>query len=224
MTALISADKKLALTMDIPEWKSATWDDYLVYRDGPSEEKVKLFFNRNYLFIEMGGEGITHASISRLFAMLFFIWFTRFPDKIASDLGGCLLEKPEKQAASPDIVLYIGENIPHWKEGEPRRIDLTKWRVPDLVGEVADTTLASDLDEKKRLYADLEIPEYWVIDVLGKRIFAFRLQADGKYAECVESAALEGLQISLLEQTMGCLNEGTNVSAANWFGEAILNK
>ena len=224
MTALISADRKLALTTDITQWQPASWQDYLAYRDDRSAEKVKLFFNRNYLFREMGGEGITHASISRLFAMLFFIWFTRFPEKRASDLGGCLLEKPKKQAASPDIVLYIGENIPHWKEGEPRRIDLTKWRVTDLVGEVADTTLASDLDEKKRLYADLEIPEYWVIDVLGKRIFTFRLQANSKYAECRESVALEGLQISLLEQTMSCLNEGTNVSAASWFSEAIFNK
>ena len=224
MTALISADKKTAYTNDIPQWQPATWDDYLVYRDGPSEEKVKLFFNRNYLFIEMGGEGISHASISRLFAMLFAFWFTRFPDKTASDLGGCLLEKPKKQAASPDIVLYIGENTPHWKEEEPHRIDLTRWRVPDLVGEVADTTLASDLDEKKRLYADLEIPEYWVIDVLGKRVFAFRLQADGNYAECRESIALDGLQISLLEQTIARLNEGTNVSAASWFYEVILNE
>ena len=224
MTALIAVDIKLALTRDISQWQPATWDDYLVYRDDRTIEKVKLFFNRNYLFIEMGGEGITHASISRLFAMLFAFWFTRFPDKAASDLGGCLLEKPKKQAASPDIVLYIREKTPYWKEGEPRRIDLTKWRVPDLVGEVADTTLASDLDEKKQLYADLQIPEYWVIDVLGKRVFAFRLQEDGKYAECGESVALEGLQISLLEQTIARLNESTNVSVASWFYEAILNR
>ena len=86
------------------------------------------------------------------------------------------------------------------------------------------TYLASDLDEKKQLYADLQIPEYWVIDVLGKRVFAFRLQANGKYAECGESVALEGLQIPLLEQIITRLNEGTNVSAASWFYEAILNK
>ena len=142
MTALTFADRKPTSTIDIPQWKPATWENYLIYRDDRSEEKVKLFFNRNYLFLEMGGEGISHASISRLFAMLFAFWFTRFPDRTASDLGGCLIEKPKKQAASPDIVLYIGENAPHWKEGEPRRIDLTKWRVPDLVGEVADTTLS----------------------------------------------------------------------------------
>ena len=187
MTASITTDRTVAFATDIPEWQPATWEDYLFYRDEPSLEKAKLFFNNNYLFVEMGGEGINHASISRLFAMLFFAWFTRFPDKTASDLGGGLIEKPKKQAASPDIILYTGENAPQWKAGEPRRIDLTKWRVPDIVGEVADTTLAIDLDEKKKLYAELEIPEYWVIDVVGIRVFAFRLQADGKYNDVFKS-------------------------------------
>jgi Uma2 family endonuclease len=171
----------------------------------------------------MGSEGINHASIARLFAMLFAFWFTRFPDRTASDLGGCLLEKPKKQAASPDLVLYIGEGVPQWQEGELRRIDLTQWRVPDLVGEVSDTTLATDLDEKKQLYAELEIPEYWVIDVQGKRVIAFRLQLDGKYQQCADSVALNGLSISLLEQTLERLSEGTNISAASWFAQQIAN-
>jgi Uma2 family endonuclease len=93
--------------------------------------------------------------------------------------------------------------------------------VPDLVGEIADTTLASDLDEKKHLYAALGIPEYWVIDVLGKRVIAFRLQETGKYLQCIESIALTGLSIELLEQTLDRLTKGTNITAANWFAQQI---
>ncbi|WP_243146757.1 Uma2 family endonuclease [Scytonema sp. UIC 10036] len=70
---------------------------------------------------------------------------------------------------------------------QPRRIDLHQWQTPNLVGEISDTTLAIDLDEKKKIYADLGISEYWVIDVGGKRVFAFRLQENGKYTECTES-------------------------------------
>lgn len=169
----------------------------------------------------MGSEGINHASVARLFAMLFFIWFNRSNSQTASDLGGCLLEKPNQQAASPDLVLYIGEGVPQWQEGEPRRINLTQWRVPNLVGEISDPTLATDLDEKKHLYAALEIPEYWVIDVRGKRVIAFRLQTDGAYKECFDSVALVGLPISLLEQTLEQLSTGTNISAASWFAQAI---
>lgn len=40
--------------------------------------------------------------------------------------------------------------------------------------EVADTTLAYDLDTKRKLYAGAGILEYWVIDVAGKQMTVFR--------------------------------------------------
>ncbi|HEY9638290.1 MAG TPA: Uma2 family endonuclease [Coleofasciculaceae cyanobacterium] len=207
----------------IPRWQPATWEDYLACCDNPNLEEVRLFFNQGYLFVDMGNEGINHARFSRLFAMLFLSWFARKPEQIFDDLGGCVIEKQKKQGASPDLVLYIGEGSPQWQEGEPRRVNLNDWRVPDLVGEVADTTLATDLDEKKQLYAALEIPEYWVIDIRGERVLAFRLQEDGKYQQCEYSVALEGLPISLLEQTLAKMNQGTNGSAALWFAQQIAN-
>jgi Uma2 family endonuclease len=87
--------------------------------------------------------------------------------------------------------------------------------------EVGDTTLATDLDEKKQIYASLEIPEYWVIDVRGSRVLAFRLQPDGKYQESNISGALEGLSIALVEKTLGRLQQESNGSAALWFAQQI---
>ncbi|WP_083617356.1 Uma2 family endonuclease [Planktothrix paucivesiculata] len=115
----------------------------------------------------------------------------------------------------------MGENSPKWQEGEPRRINLEQWRVPDLVGEIADTTLAIDLDEKKQLYAGLGIPEYWVIDIRGKRAIAFRLQENGKYQEINTSIALNGLPIALLELTLEQLEKTNNFNAAFWFSQQI---
>lgn len=217
MTSLINS---IAQDNVLPKWEKATWEDYLAYCEDPNIGEVRLFFDRGYLFLDMGNEGINHSKFARLFAMLFLSWFAR-TGQIAEDLGGCVIEKPKTQGASPDLVLYIGEGIPRWNEGEPRRLNLNNWRVPDLVGEVADTTLATDLDEKKQLYAALLIPEYWVIDIKGERLLAFRLQEDGKYEQVDYSVALEGLPIILLEQTLARLNEGTNVSAAMWFAEQI---
>jgi Uma2 family endonuclease len=88
-----------------------------------------------------------------------------------------------------------------------------------LVVEVADTTLASDLDEKQQLYLALAIPEYWVVDVKGKRVLAFRL-GDGKYQECSESVALTGLPIELLERTLTRM-DNSNGDAALWFAAQI---
>lgn len=206
----------------LPQWQPATWEDYLAYRDDPIIERVKLFFNDNFLLVtDMGSEGINHAKVSDLFILLLGFWFSARPDQTAETLGRCQLEKPNRRSAAPDLVLYVGEGIPQWQEGEPRRIDLDRWRVPDLVGEISDTTLATDLDEKKQLYAALKIPEYWVIDVLGKRVIAFRLQDNGKYQEYTHSIALEGLPIALLQQTLQRLGQGTNISAASWFAKQI---
>lgn len=211
---------KVAHDSKVLTWQPATWEEYLSVRDS-APDRVRLFFNDGYLLADdMGGEGINHSKVCDLFVMLLAFWFAA-TEQIAESLGRCLLEKPPQRACVPDLVLYVGDRIPQWSEGEPRRIDLTQWRVPDLVGEIADTTLASDLDEKKQLYAALGIPEYWVIDVLGKRVIAFRLQENGKYLQCVESVALAGLPIVLLEQTIDLLTKSTNITAANWFAQQI---
>jgi Uma2 family endonuclease len=220
MTASLSVTAKVARD-SILTWRPATWEEYLTARDA-APDRVKLFFNDGYLLVDdVGGEGINHSKVCDLFVMILAFWFAAKPAQIAESLGRCLLEKPQQRACVPDLVLYVDDGIPQWNEGEPRRIDLTQWRVPDLVGEIADTTLASDLDEKKHLYAALGIPEYWVIDVLGKRVIAFRLQESGKYLQCVESIALTGLSIELLEQTLDRLTKGTNITAANWFAQQI---
>ena len=223
MTTLTAIEGISTITTEFPNWQSATWEDYLNCRDNSNADRVRLFFDGKKLFVEMGSEGINHSSISDLFAMLFFIWFSRANAATAQSLGRCLLEKPNLQAASPDLVFYIGEGVPQWEEGQPRRINLDNWRVPDLVGEILDTTLATALDEKKQLYADLEIPEYWVVDVVGKRVLGFRLQQDKTYQQVAQSVALEGLPISLLGQALQRLSQETNLKAASWFYRAIAN-
>ena len=153
---------------NIPCWKSATWKEYLSYRDNQNLERVRLFYNLGYLWVDMGGEGINHSSINDLLTTIFFLWLMQQPAQVFNTFGGCQLEKENERAAAPDLILYLGEDYPRWQEGEQRFINLNQWRIPDLVGEIADTTLATDMDEKKQLYAGLGIPEYWVIDVRGK--------------------------------------------------------
>lgn len=203
------------------QWQRATWQDYVALRDAPTQERMKLAFNQGWLWTAMGGEGINHASVSDLFTSLLFLWAIQHPEQLFTSLGRCLLEKPETQACAPDLVLYVGADYPQWQLGEPRRIDLSQSRVPDLVGKISDTTLANDLDEQKHLYASLGIPEYWVVDVRGQRVFAFLLQENGEYQICEASRALAGLPIALLEEALQRLSEGTNTSAAAWFTQQI---
>lgn len=204
------------------QWQAATWEDYLAYRDRPTDQRMRLYFNGQALLVDMGSEGIDHASTSDLFLLLIYVWVNHHqPNLAVGSFGRCLLEKLGYRAASPDLVLYLGDNIPRRETGQLRRIDLNVWPVPDLVGEIADISLASDLDEKKKLYADLQIPEYWVIDVQGKRVLAFRLQPEGVYCQLIQSVALPGLSIELLEQALERLTTEPNFAVANWFGQQI---
>ena len=209
---------------ETPQWVPATWADYIAACEEAEAEQVdhfRVYFNQRYLFVDMGWEGISHSKCRELLTMIFTIWFIRQPDIIFEAMGSCIIEKPEQLGASPDEVLYLGADTPQWKPGESRRVNLRQWRVPSLVCEVGDTTLASDLDEKKEIYAALEVPEYWVIDVQGLRVIAFLLQADGRYQQCEVSQALSGLEISLVEKTFARLANGTNGSAAQWFSQQI---
>jgi Uma2 family endonuclease len=203
--------------------KLATWEDYLQRVEHPQTEFERVFFNQGQLWIDMGNEGINHSRFNDLFTLIFGFWFaqqsTANPNIKFELMGGCVIEKPPYQGAAPDKVLYIGGESPRCQTGEPRRVNLDKWRVPDLVAEISDTTLASDLDEKKRLYLELAIPEYWVINVRGRQVLAFRL-VDENYEECYESTALQGLPIELIEQTLERLND-ENGNAALWFAEQI---
>ncbi|MEG4342671.1 Uma2 family endonuclease [Microcoleus sp. A003_D6] len=207
---------------EIPQGQAATWEDYVAACEDPSLEEARIFFYEGYLWIDMGNEGPQHARFNDLFTIIFFVWFTTKIGQTFDSLSGCVIEKPKVGAGAPDKVLYIGGDFHQWQKGEPRRINLNQSRVPDLVGEIADTTLASDLDEKKRLYAALGIPEYWVVDIKGERVLAFRLQENGKYQECEFSGALEGLPIALLSETLKLLGEG-NGTAAMWFAQQIGN-
>jgi hypothetical protein len=48
MTTSISKFRDLRLTTTIPIWKSATWEEYLTYRDDANIEKL------DYISIEIG--------------------------------------------------------------------------------------------------------------------------------------------------------------------------
>lgn len=68
-----------------------------------------------------------------------------------------------------------------------------------LVVEVADTTLRHDLTAKRDLYARAGVPEYWVLDITGRRLIIHRAPADGEYAVTLtlsEQESAGGLLVS----------------------------
>ncbi len=213
----IALEKPKLFISSILQRHNATWEDYLALRDSEELDWEKISFHKGWLWSDMGTEGPGHAGFSDLMTAIFFLWAGLHPETAFQSYGRCLMDLPESHACAPDLVLYKGDDIPRWTLGEPRRIDLTRHRLPDLVGEIADTSLSLDLDEQKRLYASLGVKEYWVIDVKGARLFAFALSETRNYEPIETSQILESLPIALLEQTLERLADETNTAAANWF-------
>lgn len=216
----ISLDQS-SLAPSISQWRNATWQDYVTVRDRAESKWQKIAFDRGWLLVDMGTEGPNHASFSDFLTIFFGFWAFLHPEVSLQSYGRCLIENPETQACAPDLVLYKGENIPRWQSGQPRRITIPEQRIPNLVGEISDTTLSIDLDEQKQLYASLGIPEYWVIDVKGLRLFAFGLTILGVYEPIAVSQTLNGLPIDLVEQALERLETETNTAAATWLMQQV---
>lgn len=135
----------------------------------------------------------------------------RHPEIKSKILGSCLMEKTGTKAAAPDIAVFLDENLPKYQEGDSRKINLDRDQAPKIVIEVADTTLDSDLDQKKHLYADLGIPEYWVVDAKSAQVFIFVLQGE-QYVRFEQSQ---------LSQAIEQMQAGSNILVVSWFNTQL---
>lgn len=55
-----------------------------------------------------------------------------------------------------------------------------------LLVEVADSTVLLDRNEKRRMYAAAEVPEYWVVDIAHNTVVVHRSPAGGDYQDVAE--------------------------------------
>lgn len=54
---------------------------------------------------------------------------------------------------------------------------------PLLVVEVAESSLRYDLNAKAPLYAEADVPEYWVVNLVDRELAVFRSPKDGAYRD-----------------------------------------
>jgi len=79
----------------------------------------------------------------------------------------------------PDVAVTVDPNS-GYSDRHPGPADLL------LVVEVSDTTLRFDLRNKAELYAHAGIKEYWVADIIGRRLVVHRQPTAQGYDEVLE--------------------------------------
>ena len=76
----------------------------------------------------------------------------------------------------PDIVVCSNPDVESYGTTETK---------PLLVIELADSSLRYDMTEKAALYADAQIPEYWVVNLVDRVLEVHRRPQNGAYETCL---------------------------------------
>ncbi|GGA07037.1 Uma2 family endonuclease [Okeania sp. KiyG1] len=193
-------------------WITATWQEYIQTIEDPSYEKAKSYYHNGKFRIEMspgyrhGKDHMVIITLVNLFAMA---------KKIKVDgINECIYRKTGLRSAQPDASFYIGKNadvIPP----ETSIIDLDIYPPPNLVIEVANTSLADDIGEKRLLYEAMNVAEYWIVDVQNVEVIAFAI-ANGGSKRINQSQVLPDLAISFLEEVLQRTSQENQIETYTW--------
>ena len=178
-------------------WVAATWDEYIQVIEKPEYEKAKGYYHNGQMRIEMPPVGNDHASDHTIIIGAIAL----FAATKGINLNGkdnCTYRKTGFDEAQPDVSYYIGKNADIVPYGTSI-IDLDIYPLPTLVIEVAKTSLADDKGEKRLLYEELGVTEYWIVDVKNVQVIAFAIENGGS-RRITQSQVLPGLEISLLNE------------------------
>ncbi len=178
-------------------WVNATWEKYIEAIDDPAYQNARGYYYNGRMRLEMSALGNPHSRDH----FIVIAAIALFASTRGIDLDGhdnCTYRKTGCAEAQPDVSFYLGANaetVP-W---EVTIIDLDTYSPPDLVIEVAYSSLADDKGEKRLLYESLGVREYWIIDVQNVQVIAFEIQNRGS-RRIDESQVLPGLGMAVLEE------------------------
>jgi Uma2 family endonuclease len=204
---------ELQLKLNSDAWVVACWDEYIQVIESPACEKAKGYYYDGKMRVEMPPVGNDHASDHTI--VLFAV--TLFASIKGINLNGkdcCSYRQVGVREVQPDISYYVGDNADVVPYGTSI-INLDVYPPPDLVIEVANTSLADDQGAKRLLYEDLGVKEYWIVDVLNVQVIAF-LMENGGSRRISESLVLPGLAFSLLNEALRRTRQMNHGQVGSW--------
>ncbi|MFB2922478.1 Uma2 family endonuclease [Aerosakkonema funiforme] len=195
-------------------WVVASWDEFIHISENPAYQKAKCYYYNGQMRIETTPVSPDHASnhVLILFAIILYCTIKAIA---VNGLDNCSYRKTGVKEAQPDISYYIGERSQLAPTGSAV-VNLDNVPSPDLAIEIADTSLADDIGQKRLLYEDLEVAEYWVVDVQNAQIIAFAIISNNGSRRITQSEILPGLPISLLEEALRRSRDENQAQVGAW--------
>ncbi|WP_228021904.1 Uma2 family endonuclease [Vasconcelosia minhoensis] len=179
-------------------WVQATWDEYAELAANPAYAQGRGYYESGEMRLEMAPLGPGHARDNAIVSKVVSLFATLKRIRIAEYANGTF-RKVEIRDSQPDIAFYLGDVRFPPQNDEP--VDVTIYGAPQLVVEIASTSLSDDLGTKRLLYERLGMSEYWVVNVALGRVTAFSIQ-NGRSGEVKASSVLPGLMISVVEDAL----------------------
>jgi Uma2 family endonuclease len=197
-------------------WVQVNWEDYQQLIALPEYAQASGYYHHGCMRLEMSPLSNPHSRDH--FIVLAAIALYASIQEI--DLDGhdnCTYRKTGQAEAQPDASFYLGEQaeVVPW---EATIIDLDVYPAPDLVIEIAFSSLSDDKGEKRLLYEELGVREFWIVDVHNARILAFETLAGAELGSrrITASGVLPGLSIALLEEALRRSREMNHGRVSAW--------
>ncbi|MBE9090617.1 Uma2 family endonuclease [Microcystis aeruginosa LEGE 11464] len=180
-------------------WIKASWEEYLEAIKNFPENKGKSYYYNGYYRLEMTPIGNDHASDHTILIFAVSLYAT-LKNLAFSAKDNCSFRRSGYREVQPDISYYFADKANLISYGTSI-IDLNQYPPPDLVIEISKSTLNDDLGNKRLLYEELGVSEYWIVKVDDPQIFAFEIIDQGSKRIDI-SKVLPNLKLAVLESAL----------------------
>lgn len=194
-------------------WLEATWEEYLHTVEESRLEGAKGYYYQGHMRIEMSPVSFDHGKdqVVIIFAVNLFTTVSRIP---ATGLDTTTLRKTGVRDCQPDISYYLGDSAQAIPTGTGI-VNLDQYPAPNLVIEIAKSSLLDDLGVKRALYEALGVEEYWIVDVAKSQLFMYGMIEQGSQ-RVEQSQVLPGLTVAVLTEALRRSRETDQSQVGAW--------
>lgn len=194
-------------------WVSMDWSEYLNHLEAPALKKAKAYYYQGHGRFEMLPVGFGHGDnhVVATYAINLFCAVNAVPLRMVDNTT---LRKAGIDDCQPDLAIWLGSNV---RAIPPATgiVDLNRYPIPDMVIEIANTSLLDDLGTKRSLYEALNVSEYWIVDVKKGDVSAFEILTKGSQ-RIDTSKALPGFEIATMEEALRHSRETDQAQMGAW--------
>ncbi|NJK35760.1 MAG: Uma2 family endonuclease [Oscillatoriales cyanobacterium SM2_2_1] len=216
-TERILEDKSEA-PADATTWQMASWEAFLSLCQHPANQKAKAYYFRGVQKFTMG-VGAMHGDINAvIFLVLSFYCTIRGISHRA--FVNTSYRKEGLRECQPDLSYYFSVSADRLPTGSGI-VNLGQYAPPNLVIEIADSSLSDDVGIKRLLYEEMQVQEYWVVDAQKLELIAFAIDENLGSHRIRESIALPGLSLDAIAEALQKSRELDNAQLGQWWMEKI---